>query len=1358
MRSALLATGVLSVCMLASAQTNLALLNSPAGEYIGQGRLYYTTNPTDFTVGVSGSPPSAIAVYAFGFQIMLAGPSGTLPGVGIYSNAVAWPLNGSAPGLNVSGNGRACNTLCGSFQVYELHTDAGGTIDRFWATFSQKLYCNNPPLTGEIRYRSLLAPATPLSRVLRVPADFPTIQSALNNVSAITLDTVLVDPGLYNEALQFGNTRAQLLSANGPTATYLAATGSVAITFAGSTPDTLVSGFTLMDSSTGIFISNGGSPTIVSNAIVNCGTGIDCDSGSSDNRGSPIIRRNAITGCSGGAVQLSFTGSPLVEGNSLEDNGGGIGMWEASNPTIRNNVIRRNHGDGMSMWNDSDADIVQNLVADNDGNGVWWISPGGARGPWLVNNTIIANGGAGISSGSYDGGALIINNVVVGNPALAVGGYAIPVIQFNDIYSRTGAAYTGITDLTGVDGNISADPFVVCQPGGDFRLFTTSPCIDAGTNGAPLLPATDFNGQPRILPGHTNGTAVVDMGAFEFNLSALPPALCPFLYCPANVVAIAAAGQNSAQVTYPAPFATPGAAVTNVPPSGSIFPAGTNTVTSRAVTGTNVLTCTFTVTVLVPPTVTSQPQGAIVSAGTPTNLTVAASGSAPLRYQWTFEGNPINSGTNSMLVLSNPQSSDGGYYRVTITNAAGSTTSAPALLRVLPAAPRILAGPASLTVSAGSNASFSVTSAGSTPIWFQWLYNSAPIPGATAAQFVVTDAQAGAIGSYQAVVSNALGTATSAAATLNVLPAKPAFTLQPAGAQLGMGSNFTMRCLASGTEPLAYQWRRNGTNIAGATQTSLTLSNVNTGTNGSYSVVATNTVGGTTSAVAYISVFGARPVFTQQPASIEVLEGSSVTFNSVASGTSPLSYQWRFYGTNLPGKTSRQLVLSSVTSAAAGPYFVVATNAYGATNSAVAQLTVNQSIVLLQPLTNQVVDAGSTVLLSVGVSGTGLLSYSWALNGVAIPGTNTSLVLSNIQPAQSGYYRFTVANQYGSRSSTGRVSVLGSRSAVVAWGDDSANQTSVPSGLNDAVAVAGGDYHTLALRHDGSVLAWGYNADGQTNAPVSPLRFVAISAGAAHNLAVAEDGSLVAWGRNDYGQCSVPASATMVLATAAGDSHSLALLSSGTVLAWGDNSFGQTAVPQGLTGVRAIAAGREHSLALRNNGSVVGWGLNSYGQASPPSGLDGVAGIAAGYLHSVALLSNGTVVVWGDNTYGQTNVPSNVTNAVAIAAGDFHTLALRADGSIIGWGNNWFGQTAVPSLAGNVADIASGYYHSLALSPAPRLLALLTPSGLVVDWSGPGILQWAPTPLGPYTDMLGISQRYTNTDSSLPAKYFRVRR
>ena len=173
--------------MFACAQTNLALLNSPVGEYSGQGRLYYTTNSAEFSVGFDG----AIRATAFGYTIVLAGPNGTPLGVGVYTNALGWPFNGSSPGLNIFGNGRFCSTLCGSFQIYEFHTDSTGTIDRFWATFLQKIYCNGLPLTGEIRYRSSLAPATPLSRTLRVPSDFPTIQSALNAANTMTLDTVL---------------------------------------------------------------------------------------------------------------------------------------------------------------------------------------------------------------------------------------------------------------------------------------------------------------------------------------------------------------------------------------------------------------------------------------------------------------------------------------------------------------------------------------------------------------------------------------------------------------------------------------------------------------------------------------------------------------------------------------------------------------------------------------------------------------------------------------------------------------------------------------------------------------------------------------------------------------------------------------------------------------------------------------------------------------------------------------------------------------------------------------------------------------------------------------------------------------
>jgi len=447
MRSVLLATCAFCASFVTQAQPNLVLLNSPAGEYIGQGKAYYTTNQADFSVGFyRDSPPDAVVVSAFGYFIDLAGPNGTIPTIGVYSNAVGFPRHGSSPGLNIFGNGRGHQRICGSFQIFEIHAE-GGNIDRFWATFSQGCECCEPPLTGEIRYRSLLAPPTPLPRTLRVPGDFPTIQAALDNVNVMTIDRVLVDPGLYREAIQFGNKRAQLLSANGPTATYLVATGSVAITFGGVTPDAMVSGFTLMDSGAGIFISSGGSPTIVSNAIVNCGTGINCNSGGIGRGGSPIIRGNTITGCSGAAIALSFTDAPLLEGNFLEDNGGGIGMGEAGNPTIRNNVIRRNHGEGIWILGYSNADIVQNLIWENGGNGVSWLSPLGARGPWLVNNTIGANDGAGILSGSQDGGAQIINNIVLGNPALSVGGHVPPLIQFNNIYSSSGVAYSGITNL-----------------------------------------------------------------------------------------------------------------------------------------------------------------------------------------------------------------------------------------------------------------------------------------------------------------------------------------------------------------------------------------------------------------------------------------------------------------------------------------------------------------------------------------------------------------------------------------------------------------------------------------------------------------------------------------------------------------------------------------------------------------------------------------------------------------------------------------------------------------------------------------------------------------------------------------------
>ncbi len=99
-------------------------------------------------------------------------------------------------------------------------------------------------------------------------------------------------------------------------------------------------------------------------------------------------------------------------------------------------------------------------------------------------------------------------------------------------------------------------------------------------------------------------------------------------------------------------------------------------------------------------------------------------------------------------------------------------------------------------------------------------------------------------------------------------------------------------------------------------------------------------------------------------------------------------------------------------------------------------------------------------------------------------------------------------------------------------------QCIVPEG-NDFIAVAGGGWHSLALKADGSLVGWGDNNYGQCDVPEGN-DFVAIACGLNHNLALKSNGSIIAWGDNSKGQCNLPSGNNFV-AIAAGDYHSLAL-------------------------------------------------------------------------------------------------------------------------------------------------------------------------------------------------------------------------
>ena len=97
--------------------------------------------------------------------------------------------------------------------------------------------------------------------------------------------------------------------------------------------------------------------------------------------------------------------------------------------------------------------------------------------------------------------------------------------------------------------------------------------------------------------------------------------------------------------------------------------------------------------------------------------------------------------------------------------------------------------------------------------------------------------------------------------------------------------------------------------------------------------------------------------------------------------------------------------------------------------------------------------------MNSGATGTPPLAYSWSFNTVALSNTTAFLPLTNIYAVAGGIFSVTVTNQFGSVSGTGKISVFLPASQVVAWGDDSGGQTDVPTNLDDAVAVAGGDYH-----------------------------------------------------------------------------------------------------------------------------------------------------------------------------------------------------------------------------------------------------------------------------------------------------------
>lgn len=415
-------------------------------------------------------------------------------------------------------------------------------------------------------------------------------------------------------------------------------------------------------------------------------------------------------------------------------------------------------------------------------------------------------------------------------------------------------------------------------------------------------------------------------------------------------------------------------------------------------------------------TILSQPQGRTAAEGSDVTLGVTVCGTPPFTYQWRCYETNLPGATNATLTLRSLRLTQTGPYGVEVANAAGAVVSEPAWL-VVQIPPTITAQPQSRTVVAYTSTTFEVQAGGTPPFQYQWRRNGTALPGATNQSLLLTNIQAAQAGAYTVLVFNSAGSLASSNAVLTVL--MPAvITRQPQSTNLLIGTNCTLTVAATGTGTLRYQWKMNGTNLPGATASSLALTNVQFEHSGLYTVTVTDDIGTAYSDPAVVKVL-MRPTLVEQPRGLIRSVGETALISFSAVGTEPMACRWLknsapYLAFEIATPT---LVITNVQLSDAALYKAAITNEAFKSPGTV---TSNAMLMVVMPPVSQTVAPGETATLQTVVAGVNPIRYAWYYNGALLfSGSNTGtayltatnkLVLTNAQPAQSGLYTFWVTN------------------------------------------------------------------------------------------------------------------------------------------------------------------------------------------------------------------------------------------------------------------------------------------------------------------------------------------------------------
>ena len=734
-----------------------------------------------------------------------------------------------------------------------------------------------------------------------------------------------------------------------------------------------------------------------------------------------------------------------------------------------------------------------------------------------------------------------------------------------------------------------------------------------------------------------------------------------------------------------------------------------------------------------PPAITGQPKSMRVTSGQTASFSFVATGVPAPGYQWQrrspgatdwldIAGATSSTYTTAPLLLVDSST----LYRAKAFSVEGEAFSDPAAVVVDSGAiaPLISTQPQSLVVLQGSEAVFAVVADGTSPLSYQWRKNGVDITGANAPMLKLPATALADAGSYSVAITNPVGSVMSAAATLTVNASgpptlvAPTIVTPPASATVNAGNTASFAVAVTGTGPLTYQWRRNGTAIGGASGAVYTIPTVAAADVGAYTVVVSNSAGSVTSGPATLTVNAApapiAPTITTQPSGLVVIPGTAATFAVAATGTGPLSFQWQRNGSTLPGATGPVLSLTSVSGADAGNYSVVVSNAAGSVTSANAPLIlIGAPAITAQPLAVSVAQ-GLPTTFAVVATGDALL-YQWLRNNVAIPGATSAVYATLATAADNGaVYSVIVYNNAGLVISSGALLTV-----LAPVTPPTIKLQPVDVTIND------GDFATIVTEVEGSRpvafqlqrlvgATWNDIGAALSTSSLLPIAvetpvLAVADTGAQYRVVFSNSaGNVATRAVTVTVNPAVPANALKGIAITAGYRNSFVVAPDRTVWAWGE-------------GVDATTGHYNVS------GSWTQWALRPV-QVAGLAGVVKVATLKSGgtaYGSQYALHVDGTVSAWGNNVYGQLGDRTVAVDRIApvkvldgglpldkvcdIAAGNAILVAVRsdeADGSC-GPGKArraWIAGIFVGSVVGGDAvPSATHPYNGAIVRPVPGL-------------------------------------------------------